>query len=114
VGEAAYIASLLSWDAYGNEPEAAYARLRANPRYCVAVQTFARNMLAEAKADPALDGILKDAGRNVAAKCLAYPHVTGGLTLPPPIQSGLMSPPTCRSSALGESTREGRRDAGER
>ncbi|MGH6676347.1 MAG: hypothetical protein ACRECE_09025, partial [Xanthobacteraceae bacterium] len=39
-------------------------------------------MLAQAEADPALDGILKDAGRNVGAKCLAYLHVTGGLTLP--------------------------------
>ncbi|MGB6486242.1 MAG: hypothetical protein WBE91_05105 [Steroidobacteraceae bacterium] len=39
-------------------------------------------MLAQAEADPLLDGVLKDAGRNVVAKCLAYLHVTGGLTLP--------------------------------
>ncbi len=80
--EAAAVDRLLSWDAYGEEPEAVYARLRAHPRYRAAVQTFAHNMLAQAEADPALDGILKDAGRNVAAKCLAYLHVTGGLTLP--------------------------------
>jgi hypothetical protein len=38
--------------------------------------------LDQAEADRAIDGILKDAGRNAAAKCLAYLHVTGGLTLP--------------------------------
>jgi hypothetical protein len=36
----------------------------------------------QCEADRLLDGVLKDAGRNVAAKCLAYLHVTGGLTLP--------------------------------
>ncbi|MGH6984947.1 MAG: hypothetical protein ACREEI_12045, partial [Stellaceae bacterium] len=82
VRDAARIDCLLSWDAPGDEPAAAYGRLRSHPRYRAAVQTFAHNMLAQAEADPALDGILKDAGRNVAAKCLAYLHVTGGLTLP--------------------------------
>lgn len=80
--EAARIDCLLSWDGYGDDPGVAYDRLRAHPRYSLAVQTFAHSMLAQAEADPALDGILKDAGRNVAAKCLAYLHVTGGLTLP--------------------------------
>ena len=82
VGDASHIARLLNWDDDGARPDAAYARLRATARYHAAVQTFARNMLAQADADPALDGILKDAGRNVAAKCIAYLHFTGGLTLP--------------------------------
>jgi hypothetical protein len=39
-------------------------------------------MIAEGDSDLALDGILKDAGRNVAAMCAVCLHVTGGLTLP--------------------------------
>ncbi|MGH8288063.1 MAG: hypothetical protein ACREV7_03425 [Steroidobacteraceae bacterium] len=56
--------------------------MRASPRYADAARVFAGAMLAQAEADRALDALLKDAGRNVAAKCLAYLHVTGGLTLP--------------------------------
>ncbi len=56
--------------------------LRAEPLYPKAVRRFAANMVAEGDADLALDGILKDAGRNVAAMCAVYLHVTGGLTLP--------------------------------
>lgn len=104
VRDIADIASLLSWDTNGDDAEAVYGRLRAHPRYSVAVQTFAHNMLAQAELDPALDGILKDAGRNVAAKCLAYLHVTGGLTLPR-LKSlcasiGLVSPGRARSLLL--------------
>ncbi len=39
-------------------------------------------MLDAAAADPALDGIFKDAGRYVAALCAVYLHASGGLTLP--------------------------------
>jgi hypothetical protein len=59
-----------------------YPRLRAEPLYTQAVRRFAANMLAAGDADLALDGILKDAGRNVAALCAVYLHVSGGLTLP--------------------------------
>ena len=76
------MARLLSWDAASTPVEDLYARLRANPRYPEAARAFARAMLAQAETDHALDAVLKDAGRNVAAKCLAYLHVTGGLTLP--------------------------------
>ncbi len=74
-------ADLVAWDSQGAD-EDRYVRLRANPRFSDAARAFARAMLTQAEADRALDAILKDAGRNVAAKCLAYLHVTGGLTLP--------------------------------
>lgn len=76
------IADLLGWDAPDATVEETFARLRASPCYGDAARAFAAAMLAQAEADPALDGILKDAGRNIAAKCLAYLHVTGGVSLP--------------------------------
>lgn len=76
------IVDLLTWDAPGASVADRYARLHANPRYPDAARAFAQAMLSQAEADRALDAVLKDAGRNVAAKCLAYLHVTGGLTLP--------------------------------
>jgi hypothetical protein len=62
-------------------PEA-YAHMRTNPRFARAVRRFASNMLAAADSDPSLDGLLKDAGRKVAALCAVYLNATGGLTLP--------------------------------
>ena len=92
---------LLAWDAQGATLEARYARLRADPRYPAAARTFARAMLEQAEADRALESVLKDAGRNVAAKCLAYLHVTGGLTLPRLkalcAETGLVSPGRART-----------------
>jgi hypothetical protein len=76
------LTDLLAWDDQVATAEDRYARLRASPRYSDAARAFASSMLAQAEADRALDALLKDAGRNVAAKCLAYLHVTGGLTLP--------------------------------
>jgi hypothetical protein len=75
------LSALLAWDARV-AAEDRYARVRASPHYADAARAFAGAMLAQAEADRALDALLKDAGRNVAAKCLAYLHVTGGLTLP--------------------------------
>lgn len=92
---------LLAWDAPGATTEDRYARLLASPRYPDAARAFARAMLAQAEADRALDAVLKDAGRNVAAKCLAYLHVTGGLTLPRLkalcASTGLVSPGRART-----------------
>jgi len=76
------IADLQAWKAPVARAEDRYLRVRANPRYPDAARAFARAMLSQAEGDRLLDGVLKDAGRNVAAKCLAYLHVTGGLTLP--------------------------------
>jgi hypothetical protein len=104
VGDTSHLARLLSWDDGGGQPDAAYARLRAAPGYHAAVRAFAAAMLAQAEADPALDGILKDAGRNVAAKCVAYLHFTGGLTLPSLkalcASIGLVSPGRARALLL--------------
>ena len=76
------IAALERWDTGTQITPENYARLRASPRYAQAVRRFAANMLAESDRDPVLDGILKDVGRNVAAVCAAYLHMSGGLTLP--------------------------------
>ncbi len=81
-GASGGIVDLLTWDAPAATAEDRYSRLRASPHYPDAARAFARAMLAQAEGDRLLDGVLKDAGRNVAAKCLAYMHVTGGLTLP--------------------------------
>lgn len=113
-------ADLLAWDAADATAEGRYARLRANPRYPDAARAFARAMLAQAETDPALDAVLKDAGRNVAAKCLAYLHVTGGLTLPRLkalcASTGLVSPGRARTlliylQHLGYATPSPRREA---
>jgi hypothetical protein len=77
-----YITRLMRWDTGAEIGAESYARLRADPRYTKAVRTYASNMLAAGDADRKLDGILKDAGRNVAALCAVYLHFTGGLTLP--------------------------------
>jgi len=81
-GASGGIVNLLAWDAPAATAEDRYSRLRASPHYPDAARAFAGAMLAQAEGDRLLDGVLKDAGRNVAAKCLAYMHVTGGLTLP--------------------------------
>ena len=70
------------WDSPDTETEQRFARLRANDAYPQAARAFAAAMLSQAEADSALDGILKDAGRNIAAKGLAYLHATDGVTLP--------------------------------
>jgi len=92
---------LLAWNARDATAEDRYARLRASARYPDAARGFARRMLAQAETDRALDAVLKDAGRNVAAKCLAYLHVTGGLTLPRLkalcTSTGLVSPGRART-----------------
>jgi len=82
VSVSAHVAALLRWGVPDVTPGQAYDLLRSASAYPLAARAFAQNMLDQAEADSAIDGILKDAGRNAAAKCLAYLHVTGGLTLP--------------------------------
>ncbi len=72
----------MRWGGGADISSEVFARLRAQPLYPQAVRRFAANMLVAGDADLALDGILKDAGRNVAAMCAVYLHVSGGLTLP--------------------------------
>ncbi len=76
------VQGVMRWDSGPDMYDEIYPRLRAEPLYSQAVRRFAANMLAAGDADLALDGILKDAGRNVAALCAVYLHVSGGLTLP--------------------------------
>jgi len=82
MAETAELAGLLSWDTSSGFADESYTRLRAHPRYPEAVRRFASNMLAAGDADPVLDGILKDAGRNAAALFAATLHFSGELTLP--------------------------------
>jgi hypothetical protein len=76
------VEEVMRWGSGAEISNEAYARLRAEPLYPQAIRRFAANMLAAGDADLALDGILKDAGRNVGAMCAVYLHVSGGLTLP--------------------------------
>ncbi len=100
-GAGGRIGGVLAWDPAEATAEDLYSRVRASPRYPDAARAFARSMLAQAAADRTLDTVLKDAGRNVAAKCLAYLHVTGGLTLPRLkalcASTGLVSPGRART-----------------
>ncbi|HKD22154.1 MAG TPA: hypothetical protein VKB71_09070 [Rhizomicrobium sp.] len=72
----------MRWDTGPAIDDEIYSRLRADPRYPEAVRGFAANMLDAGDADRLLDGILKDAGRNVAALSAIHLHFSGGLTLP--------------------------------
>lgn len=82
LGEYSDLAALKRWKVGAVIPDGVYAALRENPRYSEVVRTFAAAMLAAGDADPVLDGILKDAGRNAGAMCVAHLHFSGGLTLP--------------------------------
>jgi hypothetical protein len=82
LSEVRQVEGVMRWDIGPEISDEAYAKLRAEPLYPQAVRRFAANMLAAGDADLALDGILKDAGRNVGAMCAVYLHVSGGLTLP--------------------------------
>ena len=99
-----YITRLMRWDTGVEISAENYQLLRADPRYAKAVRTFAGNMLAAGDADRLLDGIQKDAGRNVAALCAVHLHFTGGLTLPRLktlcASFGLISPGRARSLLL--------------
>jgi len=60
---------------------AQYEALVGHPRFAAAARQLSRSMLDLAAADPALDGIVKDAGRFLATGLAVYLHATGGLTL---------------------------------
>jgi hypothetical protein len=53
-----------------------------HPRFPAAARKLSENNLAIAKADPAIDAIVKDAGRYGATMLAIYLHASGGLTLP--------------------------------
>ena len=94
------IARLLDWNTGAPITEERYLQLLADPRFPLAARTLARNMLAVAAGNEALDGIFKDAGRYLAAMLAIYLHLSGGLTLPRLKQvcaeSGFLSPGRAR------------------
>jgi AraC-like DNA-binding protein len=81
-----------------------FAMLLRHPGLAEAARRLSKNMLAIAKTDRALDGILKDAGRTAATGLAMYLHLTGGLTLPRLkeicAQTGLVSPGRARAILL--------------
>ncbi|QUD86589.1 hypothetical protein [Phenylobacterium montanum] len=75
------IDSLYEWDFEVANLAQMRERLRRRPEYPAAARRLAANMLRDAEADPALDGLRKDAGRTVAGLSAAYLNASGGLTL---------------------------------
>ncbi len=74
--------ALERWVIDGQIPEHWYVALCADPRFPVACLELSTRMLRAAEGDQALDGMVKDAGRFLAANWAVYLHLTGGLTLP--------------------------------
>lgn len=73
--------SLYAWDIDAGQLPALRDRLRRRAEYPAAARRLAANMLLDADGDPALGGMLRDAGRTVAALSAVYLDATGGLTL---------------------------------
>jgi len=78
VGE---VERLYAWDAGPEDLARLRERLRARPEYPAAARRLAANMLADADGDPALGGLLRDAGRTVAALSAVGLGGAGELTL---------------------------------
>lgn len=92
---------LLSWRVQGADTDHFASRVQALPRFAEAVRALAANSLIAGDGDKALAGILKDAGRYVAAMWAMYLHVSGGLMLPRLKEicasSGFLSPGRARA-----------------
>ncbi len=73
--------TLSAWDAEAHALPEMRVKLRSHPRYPQAVRLLAANLLREAAEDPSLNGMLRDAGHNVAATCAIYLNATGEVTL---------------------------------
>lgn len=95
---------LSTWRVYEGETDLHAPRVRAHPRFAEAARTLAANSLAAGDSGRALAGIMKDAGRYVAAMWAIYLHVSGGLTLPRLkeicVSSGFLSPGRARAMLL--------------
>lgn len=85
----------------GGETDLHGPRVRAHPLFAKAARALAANSLAAGDSGKALAGIMKDAGRYVAAMWAIYLHVSGGLTLPRLKEicaaSGFLSPGRARA-----------------
>ena len=75
------IDELFAWDFEASQLPMMRDRLRQRADYPAAARRLAANMLLDADGDPALGGMLRDAGRTVAALSAVYLDATGGLTL---------------------------------
>lgn len=89
------------WAGPGQDPGAAFGRVRGHPAQAQAVRALAAKMLDLFAADPRLAEVLKDAGRYVAVMLAFLLHETGELTLPrlkeACASSGLLSPGRARA-----------------
>lgn len=95
---------LSAWRVDEGETDLHAPRVRAHPRFAQAARALAANSLAAGDSGKALAGIMKDAGRYVAAMWAIYLHVSGGLTLPRLkeicVSSGFLSPGRARAMLL--------------
>jgi len=96
--------NLLSWRVQDADTDLYAPRVRAHPLFPKAARALAANSLAAGNSGKALAGIMKDAGRYVAAMWAIYLHVSGGLTLPRLkeicVSSGFLSPGRARAMLL--------------
>jgi hypothetical protein len=101
LGDRGKLDDLLRWAGDDGGQEECFALLIQHPRFPQAARSLSAHMLAQADADPAFDGLHKDAGRFVAGCWAMSLHVSGGLTLPRLkdmcARSGIMSPGRARS-----------------
>ncbi len=74
--------SLYEWDADVSQLAQMREALRRRPQYASAVQRLAGNLLRDADEDPSLGGLVRDAGRTVAALSAMSLDASGGVTLP--------------------------------
>jgi hypothetical protein len=92
---------LSTWRVSEGETDLHAARVRAHPLFAKAARALAANSLTAGDSGKALAGIMKDAGRYVAAMWAIYLHVSGGLTLPRLkeicVSSGFLSPGRARA-----------------
>lgn len=96
------IGDLLRWTADDNgAQEEHFALVSRHPRFAEAARALSANLMAQAEADPAFDGLHKDAGRFIAGCWAMSLHLSGGLTLPrlkeTCARAGIMSPGRARS-----------------
>lgn len=99
-----HIQALKAWDLDDWIPDRCFAQMFADPGFPLACREISARMIAAAAGDVMFDGMVKDAGRYVAAIWAAYLHVTDSLTLPHLKElcaaSGLLSPGRARAMLL--------------
>lgn len=104
MNDTADVARLSKWDFNGRIPEDRLASVFADANFPRAARALSQNMLAAAECDKAVDGMVKDGGRYLAATWALYLHLSGGLTVPRLkdlcATSGVISPGRTRAILL--------------